>query len=125
MLRDAKGQFAKKTKKVTVTLKNGLEISGPEDKITQMAKEVNLDLEALYPPELYHKSKSEGYIRYTDMATGHLKNLVLQIYIEDIKKMAKSKTGKDFVEALTTFEGLDTNTRLTHAMAELQKRNNL
>lgn len=134
MQRDSKGKFSKKTKKdISVEIKDGnyyisleddTKISGPVGSLESTIKRLNLnvDIASLFPEKEYWKSESRGYVKYSDMATSHLKNVVAKQFGSYIREISKNETGEQFYNKLLNHQDIASQVSLLAALLELRSR---
>ncbi len=105
---------------VTLTLPNGLELKGKKDDVVKGALAMGYTLKDLYPEKEYYESASKGMLLISGMQTNHLINashLKVKEYLEHVKKA--SKTGREYVDNLTSFAALSTFPNLKAMLQEL------
>jgi len=116
---------AKATKEsvLKLTLPNGLELSGPHSQVLETAKTLGYKEADLFPEKDWYMSSTHGPIRIADMQTNHLMNATakkMQPYLRDLVK--SSKVGRDFIQGLNDWRGIDAHLNLLAMVHELSKR---
>ena len=90
---------------ITITLPNGLTLSGTADQVTETAKK--LGFAHLGDDGIHYMSESKGLIKIADMDTRHVRNAMLKLYREHVASLAQL-SDKDLLRALR--DGFDSKT---------------
>lgn len=116
------------TQKVTITLPNGVEMSGTQAQMDEVARAYKTDGKTWsitasnpiqYPDGKYYNSNSRGMIKISDMELTHLKRTYAKLNREAVAKLM-AMTDKEYITKLTdSFYGDVTLRAIYH---ELEKR---
>lgn len=114
-----------KQTKFNVTLPNGLELNGTLDQLKETAAKLDFKLEDLFSPKEYYLSSTHGPLKISEMQTQHLINAANKLLPDWTKDVVKSsKYGKDFVDGLMSWRGIDNHLNLLAMIHELNQRTN-